>query len=78
MPVMQYRQQKQRLHIITLRNFGLGIPTIDLYSVFQVQPAPLTLFPYPYAHYNEKGYRLAAKGILDYLDAEDFGRTHHK
>jgi hypothetical protein len=57
---------------------SLGIATIDLYSVFQVQPAPLTLFPYPYAHYNEKGYGLAAKGILDYLDAEDFGRTHHK
>lgn len=49
---------------------SLGIPTIDLYQTFQKQANPLALFPYPYSHYNEDGYRVAAQGILDSLAAQ--------
>jgi hypothetical protein len=44
---------------------SLGIPYVDLYPVLQAHPTPLSsLFPYPHAHYNEEGYRVAAEGIV--------------
>jgi hypothetical protein len=45
-----------------------GLPIIDLYPVFQAQPEPLALFPFPYSHYSPAGYRVAAQGILNHLN----------
>jgi hypothetical protein len=44
---------------------GAGVPIIDLYPAFTAHPDPLSLFPFPYAHYSEAGYRLAGDAILE-------------
>jgi hypothetical protein len=46
----------------------IGLPIIDLASVFARHADPLGLFPFRLAdHYNEEGHRLAADTILAHL-----------
>tara|TARA_B100001123_G_C15314762_1_gene1025716 strand:- start:1237 stop:2415 length:1179 start_codon:yes stop_codon:yes gene_type:complete len=48
----------------------LNIPVIDLYKdLFRAHPDPESLFPSRiYGHYNEEGYKLVVKTILDKID----------
>jgi hypothetical protein len=55
---------EQRTEILSLAT-TLGIPIIDVHSVFQAQKDPLSMFPFrgP-GHYNEEGHRLVAEEVL--------------
>lgn len=47
----------------------LDIPVIDIQSVFDQHPDPLSLFPFRFSgHYNSEGYKLVAKEIKKYID----------
>jgi hypothetical protein len=46
----------------------LKLPVIDIKSVFDAHPEPLSLFPFKvYGHYNAGGYRLVAESLDKYL-----------
>lgn len=46
----------------------LQIPVIDIQSVFDSHPDPLSLFPFRiYGHYNSAGYMLVAKHLNNYI-----------
>jgi hypothetical protein len=52
----------------------LGIPVIDIDTVFRRHPDPLALFPFRhFVHYGEKGHDLVAKEVLRSLTDNDTG-----
>lgn len=55
-----------RAYVLRLAK-SVGLSTLDLCPTFLGQPQPLDFYPYPGAHFNEEGYRVAAEGILNYL-----------
>ena len=58
-----YRDQ-----VLTLVN-DLKIPIIDICEVFSSHDDPLSLFPLRFnAHYNEKGYKLVADTIIQFIE----------
>lgn len=46
---------------------ALDLPVVDVHAAFAQAPDPRALFPYPGAHYNPQGYRVAAQAIDAYL-----------
>jgi lysophospholipase L1-like esterase len=44
------------------------IPMIDVATTFSHDPSPATLYAYPGAHFNAKGYRVAAEAIREALE----------
>ena len=49
----------------------MGIPLIDIHSVFRSQGDPLALFPFRrLGHYNERGHRIVAEEVLRQLSRE--------
>jgi len=49
---------------------GLGIPVIDIHTAIAAEPDPKKLYVFPGSHFNEDGYRLVARVIMDRLAGE--------